>query len=509
MTLRPGSAAWLLRHELRLLWRRSPLPRRKLAAGLLVLAVAVVAHLIGLGVSVTLLAATAHPAERVAVANAVLLVLGGLMLSQALDLAVSALFERRDLDWLLASPVPLRRVLVTRMLGMAVAVVGPWLLMLGPVANVLAMLDGPRWLAAYPAFCALALLAAVAGAGAAVGLVWVGGLRRARQVVGTLGLALGAAVFLVSQSGAMLTPAQRAWMWGVLTPDCCAMPSGPAWWPARAVLGEALPLAAVTLLGMGALAAASAALARRFAAGAALDPPSSGSGTSRGAGHRVEARRFPASAFGALLRKEARMLRRTPRLLSRAAFQLVYAVPVTVTLLRDGKSVAALGLGSVTVFLAGESARLLISAAAGADEAAELAGTAPIPPRAAARAKVAAAGLGTGIIVALPLLGVAAVQPGLLPALLAAVAGTTGSGLLLGVWRPMAVLRRDLGAPGPSLGKTDWLGLFVSTCWSGAGALAMLGLVWAVVPAGVALAVLAAVRPRRSNPLPRAGGRAA
>ncbi len=496
MMLRPGSVGWLLRHELRLTWRRSRLAARWKSAGLLALLLATIAHLIGLGAAVWLLDHAPRLADRLAYANVALLVLGGLILSQALDVAVSALFERRDLDWLLASPVPLRRVLGTRMLGIAAGVAVPWLLMLGPVANVLAVMDGPGWLAAYPALCALSLLAAGAGAGVAVGLVSALGLRRARRTVNVMSLVFGALMFLVSQSGTMLTPALRLAVWDALTPPCCGVPGGAGWWPSRAVLGAPVPLAALVLLGISAAVFAAVALDRRFATGAALDPPSRRPGALRGAGQVVRPGRFHASPFRALLRKEMRLLRRTPTLLSRAAFQLVYAVPVALTLLRDGQPAAALGLGSISVFLAGESARLLGSAAVHGDEAAELAGTAPIPPKAAQHAKMTAAALGTAVIALLPVLGVAFVQPGLLPVLLGGIAGVTGSGLLMGLWRSAPARRRDLGGAGPSLGATDWLGLVVSSCWSGATGLAMVDNYWAAAPGGAALVLLACLRPR-------------
>ena len=509
MTPRPGSAGWLLRHELRLIWRRSKLGPHKLSTGILVVGLAAVAHLVGIGAASLLVSSVSGLAGRLAVANAVLLMLGGMMLTQALDAAVSALFERQDLDWLLASPVPLRRVLGARMLGIAAGVAGPWLLMLGPVANMLAVMDRPGWLAAYPALFALGLLAAAAGAGVAVGVVSALGLRRARRTVAVVSLVLGALIFLTSQSGTLLTPALWSALWRALTPPCCGVPAGLAWWPARALLGDPVPLAVLLLLGVATAAAAARILARRFATGAALDPPSRQRDSVRDAKQGVEAGRFRRGAFGALLWKELRLLRRTPTLISRAAFQLVYAVPVGVTMLRDGAPTAALALGSVSVFIAGESARLMISAAAGADEGAELAGTAPISPGAAPRAKMTAAALGTAAVVLLPLLGVALVQPGLLPVLLGGVAGVTGSGLLLGVWRPSPVLRRDLGARGSGMGATDWLGLLVSTCWSGATWLGMVGNIWAALPGGAALTLLAWLRPRGGGRLPAGRGRAA
>jgi len=495
MTPRPGSVPWLLRHEARLLWRRSSLASRKLSAGLLAAGVAAGAQLAGFALAAWLRDGTAALADRLAAANAVLLVMGGLMLSQALDAALAALFERRDLDWLLASPMPLRRVLAVRMAVIAAAVAVPWLLLLGGVANAMAVAGQPGWLAAYPVACALALLAAAAGAALAVGLVSVLGLRRARRAVGILGLGVGGVAFLASQSATMLPPALRAALWQALLPPCCGMPDGLAWWPARALLGDAAPLMAVLLLGLAAAALAARALERRLAAGAILAPPRRRPGAARAAGRSLDAGRFCRGIFGTLLRKELRLLRRTPNLLSRAAYQLIYAVPMTLALWRDEGMLAALGLGAASVFVAGEAARLLISAAANADEAAELAATAPVPPGSVQRAKMAAAGLGTAAILLLPALAVAAWRPGLLPALAGGAVCVTASGLLMGVWRPVPVRRGDLGASRPGLGGNDMLGLLLSGLWSGATWLAMDGNALAALPAAAAVAVLAGVRP--------------
>ena len=83
MMLRPGSVGWLLRHESRLIWRRSRLAARWKSAGLLALLLAVVAHLIGLGAAVWLLGDAPRLADRLAYANVALLVLGGFKIGRA------------------------------------------------------------------------------------------------------------------------------------------------------------------------------------------------------------------------------------------------------------------------------------------------------------------------------------------------------------------------------------------------------------------------------------------
>lgn len=270
------------------------------------------------------------------------------------------------------------------------------------------------------------------------------------------------------------------------------MPSGAGWWPARALLGEPGPLLAVVLLGLGMAGAAAWGLERRFTRGAAVAEPSR---APRGAGQGAGGR-FRRGTAGALLRKELRLLRRTPGLLGRAAYPLVYAVPAAAGLWQ-GSGAAAFWLGTASVFVAGSVARVLISAAAGADEAAELAATAPVRPGAVRAAKMAVAGLGAVAMMALPVAAASWRQPGLTGPLLGGVVGVVASGLLLGVWRPALARRTDLGASRAGSAGAALLGAVIDGAWSGAAALAMRGNAWAALPAGLAAVMLACARPRR------------
>ena len=496
----PGSVPWLLHHELRLLWRRYNLRAKNIGRAAAITLTAVAAQLIGFGAATLLQDSVAALADRIALANAVLLAVGALMLAYALDTAVAALFERRDLAWLLASPLPFRRLLGVRMLGVAVAVAAPWLLLLGPVANAMAALGQPGWLAVYPVLGALAVLATVAGTALAVWLVGAVGLRRARRVIGILGLAIGGLAFLAGQSVALLSPATQSALWRALAPPCCGAPPGLIWWPARALLGDPAPLLAALPLALAAAALAGWLLERRFATGAALDPPRPPAPMPT-AGQRTDPGRFRHGTFGALLRKELRLLRRTPNLLSRAGYQLIYVLPAAAGLW-TGDAAAVLALGAMVVFVAGETARLLIAAAANADQAAELTSTAPIRPSVVQAAKMAAAGLGAAAIVALPILVVAAWRPSLAPALITGTACIAASGLLVGAWRPTPHRRHDLGAPRQGFNANNLLGILLSGGWSAATWLAMAGSGWAALPAALSIAVLAVARPRRPPAMP-------
>ena len=487
----PGSVPWLLRYELLLQWRRWG--RGRALPGAVLLAVVLAAQAGGLGAAWVAREVVAGLPGRIALANAALLAAGLLMLSNALDAALAALFERRDLHWLLASPVPFRRVLAARLGGVAAVVAGPWLLLGGAAANGMAVLGEPGWLAAYPVVGVLALVAAAVGTVGAVGLVAGIGLRRARRVLAAAGMAVGGLAFLGSQSAVLLPPWLQAAAWDALSPPCCNVPSGAGWWPARALLGEPGPLLAVASLGVGMAGAAAWGLERQFVRGAAAGE---GFQPSRAVGRGVETGRFRRGPAGALLRKELRLLWRTPGLLGRAAYPLIYAVPAAAGLWGGG-GMAPVWLGTVTVFVAGSVARLLMATVAGADEGAELAATAPVPPGAVQAAKMVAAGLGTAAVAALPAGAAAWWQPGLTLPLLGGVAGVAASGLLLGVWHPAPARRTDLGARRTGSAGVGLLGAAIDAAWSGAAALAMRGNAWAALPAAVAVALLAFARPRR------------
>lgn len=488
----PGSIRWLLRHELRLVWRRHNFSKWRVSAAVLIGVGAVLAQLVALGV----VAAVAHLrlplADELIGASLMLLVVGCLMLSGAFGGAVEALFERRDLDWLLTSPASFSRVLVARMFGIAAGVTWLWLLLLGPLANAMAVFGKPGALAFYPVLAALALLATATGTGLAVALAPVLGLRRTRAVATGLAVVTGAVPLLLSQANNIVPAATRVAFWRAVTPAYGAMPNGVGWWPARALLGDPLPLAGAMLLGLGAALCCGAVLGRRFAAGALAQR------TRRPSVRRARTgARFAAGTMRVLLLKELRLLRRAPGLIGQSAQQLVFLTPVAFTLWRDSGQSSLVALTTLPVVVAGELARLFISATISGDEAAELALTAPVDPRSPRLAKLVAAGAGVAAVFVPLLIGVAVWHPSLAPVILAGIVCVTVSGLLLGLWHPSPVRKLDLGGAKRGLSGMAVLGFAVSGAWAGATWLAATANSWAIVPACIAAALVTFARPAR------------
>ncbi len=480
----------LLRHEWRLTWRGVRFGRFGTPSIPVLLLLFAGAQMVGLSLGWTIV--KAHPPERVmlAGASAGLIFLAVLMLAQALGSVVEALFERRDLVWLLTTPAPFRRLILMRIAALAAGVAWPWWLFAGAVANGLAVAGRPAALAAYPVIFAMALLAVAVAAMLAGGLVALAGVARARGYATALAMAVGATGFLAGQFQTILNRAQQVAVWRWLQPS--GEPGLP-WWPARAALGDPWPLTAIAAAGLAAGAAAAWLVVSRLLHMGAFE------GARRRAAPAMAPVRFRAGTRTVLFWTELRLLRRSLGLLGQAAYPLVYLVPIAVAGWRGGVEVT----GSAPVFAAGAIAAVLMATAVGADEAGELVQTAPVPVHLVVRAKLAAASTMVGAIMLPPVLAIGVWKPVLLPSMLVGGIAATFSGLLFGVWRPDQVRRVDLGSGQRAFRGVDFLQFCVNMAWAGAASLAVVAPAWAALPVGIAVVLVWWGWPRRWKPLQR------
>ena len=89
-----------------------------------------------------------------------LLLSWSLLLSQAMESVTRAFYTRSDLDLILTSPVSQRKVFAVRIARIAAAVSAVAMFLASPFINMLAVLGGARWLAAYGVVAAMGLVAA-------------------------------------------------------------------------------------------------------------------------------------------------------------------------------------------------------------------------------------------------------------------------------------------------------------------------------------------------------------
>lgn len=245
----PGSIPWLLANELRLSYRA-----RSKSKKTLYIVAAVFAGLtlvVGLPLALFLRHLPLRETPGVLLTlDAILLVVFTLILSQTLTMATIGFFERGDLDLLLSSPLPPRRVLTVRAVGIAVAPLLWFASLITIVVLPAALVGQPRWLTAYPVLIALALLASTAGMGLAMALFGLIGARRTRVFGQLLAAVIGAAFFLIGQARNLL-PDHGSKLFGDMMrwADGGAMqPGAPLTWPAMALLGHPLPLLALSLI---------------------------------------------------------------------------------------------------------------------------------------------------------------------------------------------------------------------------------------------------------------------
>jgi ABC-2 type transport system permease protein len=472
----PGSAVWLLAHELRLAWYGAAVNARgRRRPGVFALGAWTVGW-----IALHLFAwAVLHEIGPDGMASPLLTVVATLllyagatfMLSTALKASVTALFERGDLDLLLSSPLPSRSIFAVRLLGVAGSTAGLWLYLLGPVANVALVMGYPAWLGIYVALGATALLAACAGMLATLGLVRVLGARRTRALAQVLAAIAGALLFLIAQLGNLL-PGHGAGMGTAvqrLLAESSQGSTGLVWLPGRAAMGQPAALLAMGLLAAGALVLTVLRTHRFFVHGL---QQTAAIGRAPAAPARVPARVFRDGLFESVLAKEWRLVARDPQLLSQVLLQLVYLLPMLFMVMRSDAGPApalAAGLTVLASALTGNLAWIVISG----EEAPDLLRASPAPARTIRLAKLAAATMPVLLLVAAPLLWMVAHGPvtGLLTAF-TTVFAILGAGVVV-LWSGRPAARSDFKLRG----KEN----IVCSLLEGASGFAWAGLAWSLV----------------------------
>jgi len=472
LAARPGSVRWLVQHEIRLTWRIGG--KRRALSNAVSAALWLALHwLAWLAFGHWSGAMAAMPAWLVLVLGAATWGVILAMLAAAIAGALSAMFERRDLDLLLASPMPARKVFMARGLGIAANVAQVFLYLLAPVANVGLLFGFPRLLALYPALPALALGVTALGIMASLALVRLLGARRANTIGRVLVTVTGAVVFLLIQFRQMVDSDAAGRLIASLVR--WSAPGGPlatdslAWLPARALAGAPLPLLAVVLVGVGGFWLAVTSMHERFLAGTQASVKGS---AVRSLAMPGRVPRFSAGLWRSVAAKEWRLIRRDPQLVAQTLAQLAFTiVPVaTVAMKQDsGASSLALLLVPGIVFLATSLTGSLAWITVAAEDAPDLLRMAPVAP-ARLRWMKALVALLPAWLLAVPALAVATRgDPWVLAIGLACLVGSTLSAVAVQVWYPVEARRQDMARRRVSGGIPGAIGFVVTLAWLAAG----------------------------------------
>jgi ABC-2 type transport system permease protein len=494
-----GSTLWLMRHELRLFWRG--LARRRgggrmrriwltIALPLILMATA------GLPLGFVLRKVHEVPITPVAglIATAVLVMLFTLMLSQTLGAAITALYERADLDLLFSSPLAPRRVLAVRFLAVSVNVFTLFAMLITPILLPIAVMGHPSWLAALIVLFCVALAASGVGLLLAAALFRLIGPRRTRTVGQVLAAIIGAAFFLTAQARNILGGSRTANIYATVlqlarNPHFYEVPG--LTWPLRALLGEPLPLLAAIGVGGGIFLIANQLLGARFAADAAA-AAGAGAGTVGRRARTGGRMRFSASAFNATLLKELRLILRDPALIAQVLLRVLYFIPVGFLVLRQagqGQSIALPGSAAALSLIAGQIAGSLAWITVSAEDAPDLLSCAPTPTRTLRQAKITAAVLPVAVMLVPVIVPLAVLAPLTALAAAAGSAASVSMAAMMNVWWQRPGKRSDFRRRRQSSWLVAMAELLLGVVIAAATGLAAAGLFgWALIPAVLALA---------------------
>ncbi len=376
MKLTTATWPWLLHHELRLAWRRvgsTKLWVVLIGGGFIWMAL----HLAAWGLLRGLSGVNFPPFITLILGGMTWLALS-LMLSQAIGLSVTVLFDRGDFDLLLSSPVSARTVFIVRGIGVAISSVSLYLLILAPFAHVGLLAGHANLLAIYPALICLGLLVSALGMLLTLTLVRTLGARRARVVAQLFGALVGAAMFLLSQIQNMLSRETRVVItdhfkqW--ISPDGPLAADSVIWFPYRAMLGEWLPLLVIMAMGLGGFWLVVNLTYKRFLLGTQEMVTATVKKKSIAAKHGRTS--FHQGLMANVLIKEWKLIARDPNLITQTLLQTLYLLPMIFLLFRR-QDMALLVVPSSVILastLAGSIAWITIAA----EEAPDLIGVAPV-----------------------------------------------------------------------------------------------------------------------------------
>lgn len=466
---KPGSAIWLLQHELRMFWfnngRRSK-KRSWMAPVLLV-------GWLGLhGLAFFLLRGMPPVPDTVLPllamgATLMLVVLGTFMFSSGLKGSVDSLFERGDVDLLLSSPLPSRSIFTVRLCAIIIGVATIYLALAAPVVNAGLFIGHPEWLAVYAVVLAWSAICCAVAMLLTLLLVRVLGARRTRVVAQVISAIAGALLFLLAQAQNFLQLGTREsvnnMVAAYIAPGSFLAPDSIVWSAGHALTGGIGPLLGLVLAAL-ALVLFTVHFTHGFFVRGLQQAVSSVRARSKRA--VMPPGRFGRHLVEVVLRKEWRLILRDPHLLSQVLLQLLYLLPLIVVVLRGDRPIApgiAAGLTLLAASLAASFTWIIVAA----EDAPDLLQASPSAMRIIRLAKLAAAILPVLALMALPLAWALAQQvvTGLLMCF--TVVGASISAALTNMWH---------GRPGPrgsfkSRGKSNWVSTVVemvaSLGWAG------------------------------------------
>lgn len=502
----PGGVLFLLSHEMLLTWRnfRATGKGRNVRRAIFYTFLTAGLGFGGYWAARFLSEVTPQPnVITLGIVGGVLAILFSLMLSQALMLITESLYQRGDLDLLLASPVPLWRVVLVRMSAIAINVGLFYLILVAAVCVWLPSFGGWAWIGFAPAILLLTLFATAVALVLARILFALIGPKNTRVVAQILGSLIGAAFFIASQIPRFSEDETRAQAMRQIFEAAVPVlgnPASPLSLPARAAFGLNVDLAIWAAVAAGAFLLAVWWYASGFARDAAAI---AGLGQRRKRNTRA-ARGMRGGTRATLVSKEWRLLRRDPLLLSQILLPLLYFAPLFVVFgsqISEGGMTrfSAAGVASAFVLIVTSFAASLAWLTVSAEDAPDLITSAPVSRDEVDNAKAFAAAAPSALLLLPPVIGVGVfVSP--MAGFWLALGGAAAiiSTCLIAIWHQTPGSRKEFrrrtrGSLMLNIGRS-----FVAFGWITATGAAVSG--WpllAIIPAIIALGLMLALHESR------------
>jgi ABC-2 type transport system permease protein len=437
--------------------------------------------------------------------GAVFAIICSIMLAQALMQITETLYQRGDLDLLLASPIPAWRIVSVRMAAIVINVGLFYLILVTAVSVWLPFFGGWAWINFAPSILLLTLFATAIGLVIARVLFWLIGPKNTRVVAQVLASIIGAGFFVATQIGRVLEDEGRSQAVRdvfVRLVTVLGDAASPLSLPARAAFGVGFDFVIWLLVVVALYAAAVWWYASGFAADAAAI---SGLGARKRRASRA-VRPMRGGVMATLLNKEWRLLRRDPLLLSQILLPMLYLLPLFLvfgTRLGEGgvNRFAVAGFSSAFVLLSTSLAASLAWLTVSAEDAPDLIASAPAARDQIDAAKALAAGIPAAALLLPPVIGAGLfVAPMAGFWILIGGAAAIISACFIAIWHQTPgnrkeFRRRTRGSLLLNFGRS-----FVALGWIGATGLAVAG--WplaAIIPALISLGLLLALHESRSR----------
>lgn len=503
----PGSLRWFAAHEARLAWRdmsamlTAGRRRRTRTIVIALLAVAAFMHFIAYRMVAGSAGTEGEPDKATLIVVSIAAILAwSMMLSQALESVTRAFYARADLDLILTSPSDARKIFIVRIATLGASAMLTALALASPFINVLAFVGGVRWLSGYLAAVAMGAAAAAFAVAMTAFMFRVIGPKRTRVAAQITAAVIGAGFVIGLQAGAVFSFGSISQSVFAQSTNLLRLTPGiesAAWWPARAILGEPAPLAAMLAIGLALLAAAIAVFSRRFAEHACA---AASVGTTTRRHRRTDGFRH-ASRTRVLRRKEWTLLLRDPWLVSQTLMQLLYLLPAALLLWRSfgDQEGALLILVPVLVMTAGQLAGGLAWLAVSGEDAPDLVATAPISKAQLIRAKIEAVLGAVGIVFAPLIIAFAAASLRDAAVTIVGILVAASAATAIQLWFRAQAKRSHFRRRQTSSRLATFSEAFSSIGWAATAGLAASGTWLALAPALMAAGVLSGayyLRPR-------------